>query len=139
MVGEIVNPESFRFSAVVTQDEASNLFVDQISKAEVRLYGQGGNNIEVTSFQIIPFQHERLPSPALGWLGGGEVAVSMKDDSGLKTAEPFFQIYANMLFNPEVLYLHGRSGKLRFTLQPRPLLFQWGRKLRQLLQKRYQI
>ena len=37
VVGEIVNHDGFRFSAVVSQDEASNLFVDQIIKAEVRL------------------------------------------------------------------------------------------------------
>jgi putative peptide zinc metalloprotease protein len=80
-----------------------------------------------------------LPSAALGWFGGGEVAVSRKDDTGLQTAEPFFQIFADIQFNPAVMFFHGRSGKLRFTLHPEPLLFQWGRKLRQLLQKRYQI
>ncbi len=138
-VGEIVNRKAFRFSAVVSQEEASNLFENEIRKAEVRLYGQGSENLEVKKYQIIPFQHEKLPSAALGWFGGGEVAVSRKDDTGLQTAEPFFQIFADIQFNPAVMFFHGRSGKLRFTLHPEPLLFQWGRKLRQLLQKRYQI
>lgn len=138
-LGEIVNPEKFRFSAVVSQEEASNLFVDQITKAEVRLRGQVGVNLEVSDFQIIPFQHEKLPSAALGWLGGGDVAVSVRDETGLKTAEPFFQIYAEVAPNPEVKFLHGMSGKIRFTIQPEPLLWQWIRLTRQLLQKRYQI
>ena len=139
LVGEIVNQKAFRFSAVVSQEEASNLFVDQITKAEVRLFGHGGINLGVTDYRIIPFQHERLPSAALGWYGGGEIAVSLSDESGLQTAEPFFQIYADLRPDPSVAFLHGRAGKLRFTLHPKPLLFQWGRKFRQLLQKRYQI
>jgi putative peptide zinc metalloprotease protein len=138
-VGVIINHQAFRFSAVVSQDEASNLFEGRIRKAEVRLFGQGGENLEVLKFEIIPFQHEKLPSAALGWLGGGEVAVSMKDETGLEAAEPFFQIYADLNPLPEVAFLHGRSGKLRFSLHPEPLLEQWSRKLRQLLQKRYQI
>jgi len=138
-VGEIVNPGSFRFSAVVSQEEAANLFVEQIRKAEVRLYGQGGVNLEVQDFLIIPFQHEQLPSAALGWLGGGEVQVSVRDETGLKAAEPFFQIYANLKPNSDVAFMHGTSGKIRFSMRPTPLLVQWARKLRQLLQKRYQI
>ncbi len=138
-IGEIVNQKAFRFSAVVSQEEAANLFVDQITKAEVRLFGQGGINLDVTDYLIIPFQQERLPSAALGWYGGGEIAVSLSDESGLQTAEPFFQIYADLRPDPSVAFLHGRAGKLRFTLHPKPLLVQWGRKFRQLLQKRYQI
>lgn len=139
-VGEIVNhADLFRFSAVVSQDEASNLFVGQIKKAEVRLFGQGGANLEVRDYEIIPFEHERLPSAAVGWRGGGEVPVSLKDETGLKAAEPFFQIYANLKPLPGVAFVHGRSGKLRFSLRPEPLLKQWTRKFRQLLQKRYQI
>jgi putative peptide zinc metalloprotease protein len=138
-IGEIVDHASFRFSAVVSQDEAADLFAGKIRKAEVRLYGQGGTNLGVTTFKIIPFQHETLPSAALGWFGGGEVPVSVRDETGLQAAEPFFQIYAMIRAAPGVVFLHGRSGKLRFTLNPRPLLFQWGHSLRQLLQKRYQI
>ncbi|MEA1901630.1 MAG: hypothetical protein U9N47_12905, partial [Thermodesulfobacteriota bacterium] len=139
LIGEIVNQKAFRFSAVVSQEEAANLFVDQITKAEVRLFGQCGINLDVTDYRIIPFQHERLPSAALGWYGGGEVPISLSDESGLQTAEPFFQIYADLRPDQSVAFLHGRAGKLRFTLHPKSLLVQWGRKFLQLLQKRYQI
>jgi putative peptide zinc metalloprotease protein len=138
-IGEIVDHGSFRFSAVVSQDEAADLFAGKIRKAEVRLHGQGAINLGVTTFKIIPFQHETLPSAALGWFGGGEVPVSVNDETGLQAAEPFFQIYATIHAAPGAALLHGRSGKLRFTLNPQPLLFQWGHSLRQLLQKRYQI
>jgi putative peptide zinc metalloprotease protein len=139
MVGEIVNMAAFRFSAVVSQDEASNLFVNEIEKAEVRLFGQGGTNLEVENFMIIPYQHEKLPSAALGWGGGGEVAISVKDDTGLQAVEPFFQIYADLKPNPAIFFFHGRSGKIRFSLHPEPIVLQGIRKFRQLLQKRYRI
>jgi len=139
VIGQIVNHGEFRFSAVVSQDEAADLFVGKIKKAEVRMFGQGGENLDVADYRIIPFQQERLPSAALGWRGGGEVPISVKDETGLQAAEPFFQIYADVNPAPGALLLHGRSGKLRFSLNPRPLLLQWAHKFRQLLQKRYQI
>jgi putative peptide zinc metalloprotease protein len=138
-VGQIVDQRTFLFTAVVSQEEASDLFLGDINKAEVRLHGQGGVNLSVTDYQIIPFKHEKLPSAALGWLAGGEVPVSVSDESGLQAAEPFFQINANIQTEPGVFLLHGRSGKLRLTLNPKPLLLQWAREFRQLLQRRYQI
>ncbi len=139
VIGQIVNERSFRFSAVVSQDEAAELFVGGISNVEVRIYGQGETNLAVSKFRIIPYRQEKLPSAALGWRGGGDLAVSVKDETGTRASEPFFQIYADIVPTPEVLLLHGMSGKLRFTLKPRPLLFQWGHLFRQMLQKRYQL
>jgi len=139
LLGELVNDKGFRFSSVVSQDDAANLFIDQIQKAEVRLYGQEKTNLAISGFNIIPFQHNRLPSAALGWMGGGEVAVSMSDETGIQASEPFFLIFAELLPNQEAAFLHGRSGKIRFSMIKEPLLVQWGRGFRQLLQKRYKI
>ncbi|MDX1763070.1 MAG: hypothetical protein R3231_01985 [bacterium] len=138
-VGVLVNEGAFRFSAVVPQREASRLFDGNIRNAEVRLVGQGNKTIRVREYKFIPFQYEKLPSAALGWGAGGEVPVSVEDDTGLSTTEPFFQIYADLNQESAVDFLHGRSGQIRFYLGPEPLLEQWVRKFRQLLQKRYQI
>ena len=138
-LGKIVSNDAFTFSAVVSQDESSRLFSKEIRDAEVRLFGQAGNALKVKDYNFIPFQHEKLPSAALGWSAGGEVPVSVTDESGLQTTEPFFQIYADLKQMPAVAFLHGRSGHIRFNLYPEPLLEQWFRKFRQLLQKRYQI
>ena len=138
-VGVIINHDAFRFSAVVSQDEASRLFAGKIRDAEVRLFGQGGKTLQVHDYKFIPFQHEKLPSAALGWRAGGEVPVSVKDETGLTAVEPFFQIYAYLDQTPAVAFLHGRSGQIRFSLNTEPLLEQWVRKFRQLLQKRYRI
>jgi len=138
-VGLIINHDAFRFSAVVSQNDASRLFDGKIRSAEIRLFGQGRKTLEAYDYTFIPYEHEKLPSAALGWHAGGDVPVSVKDETGLETAEPFFQIYAKLDKLPEVAFLHGRSGQIRFYLDSEPLLKQWIRKLRQLLQKRYQI
>ncbi len=141
-LGKIVDPGRFRFSAVVSQEEAANLFSeDAPRKTTVRLVGQAQTDLQVEGYQIIPFQHEQLPSAALGWQSGGDIPVSGEDEHGLKTVEPFFQIYAELapLDTPgRVVIHHGHSGRIRFHLPAEPLLGQLLRKASQFFQKRYQ-
>ena len=72
-------------------------------------------------------------------LSGGEIATTAGDQTGRQSAEPFFELRARVEDNPHTTLAHGCSGKIRFRLDPEPLLQQWIRQLRQLLQKRYQI
>ncbi|MGN7614419.1 hypothetical protein ACQZV8_20305, partial [Magnetococcales bacterium HHB-1] len=136
-LGMLVSTDAYRFSAVVSQEEASNLFSEGILKAEVRLFGRAEETITVTDYQIIPFQHQRLPSAALGWLGGGDVAVTASDQSGLETEEPFFRIDAELNPTAAQTLFHGQAGRLRLTLPEKPLFKQWMQSLRQVIQKRY--
>jgi putative peptide zinc metalloprotease protein len=147
-LGKIISPEQFRFSAVVSQEEASNLFKGKISgKNMVRLTGQGHIDLPVTGTTVIPFQHELLPSAALGWGAGGDIPVSGEDEHGLLAVEPFFHIYADIRANREVdsdpyrqaVLYHGHSGKIRFNLQAESLFHRMARKVRQFFQKRYQL
>ena len=138
-LGKIIYPDRFSFSAVVSQEEASNLFSGNISgQIAVRLTGQANTNLSVAGYKVIPFQHERLPSAALGWNAGGDIPVSGEDDQGLLTVEPFFQIYADLEPSRQAVLNHGHSGQIRFSLQAEPLLNQLLRKARQFIQKRYQ-
>lgn len=138
-VGALLNPYDFRFSAVVSQDEAGSLFDQGIRSAQVRLKGQSGVVLAVRDLKILPFHKERLPSAALGWKGGGDVAVAATDDSGLTPIEPFFLIYASIVSQSYVKLLHHRTGLIRLDIGQKPLMFQWIRKIRQLLQRRYRI
>ncbi|MHA3772971.1 hypothetical protein ACXR0O_15665 [Verrucomicrobiota bacterium sgz303538] len=135
-LGRVVNPDTFYFSAVISQDEASRLFAGEIRSAAVRLWGQSGYELPVREQKVIPAEQERLPSAALGWLAGGEVAVSMREANGVHAQEPFFEVRAIVQPRVPVELLHGRSGKIRFDLPAEPLLPQWARKLHQLLQRR---
>lgn len=137
-LGLIVDDRAFRFAAVLPQT-ATYLFDDEIRRVEVRLVGEEGKNIVGANARVIPFEHGQLPSPALGWAGGGEIAIASHDPRGLTAAEPFFLIHAavNDATGEGARILHGRLGLMRITLDDRPLLLQWRRDLQQFLQKRF--
>ncbi len=137
--GQLIDNSHYYFSAIVSQNEASRLFTNEIRESEVKIYGQAGKTLPVSDHRVIPADRQNLPSPALGWAGGGEVAVDLQDQSGTKASEPFFEVRARFAGLDGVTIYHGRGGRIRFDLPREPLLHQWIRKLRQLLQRRYGI
>ncbi|WP_066017702.1 site-2 protease family protein [Endozoicomonas atrinae] len=138
-IGTLYSLEGYRFSAVVLQNDNGRLFQEDIQRSEVRLKGQEYSNISLQSLDIFPFHSEQLPSAALGWQGGGKLATRMDDQSGVRSEEPFLQVYAELPEESNALYYHGVSGVLRIGLPPEPLARQWYRQINQLLQKRYKI
>ena len=139
--GEIVPEDgAWEFFAVVSQDDASAAFdaVESGRKAEIRFPGSAGRVVRPKALRIIPGQQTTLPSPALGWTGGGPIQIREGDDTGRQAAEPFFLIVATVPADEAGLW-HGRTGRTRLQLPPEPLLFQWSRDFRQLLQRRFKI
>jgi putative peptide zinc metalloprotease protein len=137
-LGLVVDPAAFQFVATVAQEDGDTLFSKKISGAEIRLYGQSGEVVPVEKFKVMPAEKRNLPSAALGWAAGGDIAVQSDDPQGLQAQEPFFEVEADVASAPAAL-LHGRGGRIRFQLEAEPLLPRWIRRLRQLLQKRYQL
>ena len=138
-VGQVIDGSRFYFSAIVSQNEASRLFSDVIRGSEVRLDGQGGITLPVTDRVVIPVDRRNLPSAAVGWAGGGTLAVDAEDATGTQASEAFFEVRATVDSVEPAELMHGRGGRVRFELPPEPLLEQWMRRLRQLLQNRYGI
>jgi putative peptide zinc metalloprotease protein len=138
-IGQLVNEETYFFSSVVSQKEISQIFSGQVRSAEVRLAGQAELTLATSNMMRVPVEHTELPSVALGYGGGGEVAVDVTDSSGVVAAEPFYEVRLDVVPNPDAALYHGRSGRVCFKLPPEPLLRQGYRRLRQLLQERYQL
>ncbi|MGB8170657.1 MAG: hypothetical protein WCF18_24350 [Chthoniobacteraceae bacterium] len=139
-LGLLVNPESFEFVATVLQEDADALFTRQRPGAEVRLKQGAGDVLAIKEWRVIPGEQRTLPSPALGWRAGGDVPVETNDERGNKTVEPYFKVLGGLPAATATMPLFdGSSGKVRFNLQPEPLLTRWLRRLWQLLQKRYQL
>jgi len=136
-LGQLLDDRAFVFTSVVSQQDVSRVFSDAIRSSQVRLAGQAEVNLEVRSMTQIPAELTRLPSVALGFAGGGQVAVDVREASGAIAAEPFYEVRLEVA-GKAALY-HGRSGRVRFRLAPEPLLQQGYRRLRQLLQRRYQL
>lgn len=138
-LGQVIDDKSFYFTSVIPQQEASRIFSGEVRFSQVRLTGQSEVTIPVIDYITIPMEHTDLPSLALGWAGGGDVPIDTNDNRGIKAAEPFYEVKARISPDTNAALLHGRSGRMKFALKMEPLLRQWCRKLRQLVQKRYQI
>jgi len=138
-VGEIVDDESFSFSAVVSQRDVSRLFSGEVRAADVRIAGRSEQTIPTVGSIRIPMERTVLPSAALGLGGGGDVATNLMDPSGVRAARPFYEVRLEIAKDPSLAVFHGQSGRVRFRLPPEPLLRQGARRLQQLLQERYQL
>jgi putative peptide zinc metalloprotease protein len=138
-LGLVINPAQFEFSITVLQEDVSRIFQQQFPQVEVRLPGQSEQVLLAKNLRVVPGEQRTLPSPALGWEGGGEMAVSHKDNSGRTAAEPFFAVIGQIQPDREVSVLHGQTGTIRFRLSNEPLLKRWYRRLSQLLQNRFQF
>lgn len=138
-IGQIIDPSDLRFTAAVTQNEASRLFQKEIERIGIRIRGQAETEIPVKNCQIIPYEQTRLPSAVLGWLGGGDIAVASGDETGTLAKDPFFLIHADINASKPTSIRHGQSGKIRFKLPATPIANQLFRKLRQIFQGRYRL
>ncbi len=137
-LGLVLDPARFEFVAVVQQEDADRLFRSELASAQVRLHGQTADTLDVRQFRIIPGDSRTLPTPILGWLGGGEIPTDKDDTEGRRTAKPFFEVRASLPAEAPVVLADGQLGRMRFRLPASPLLEQGWRRLRQLIQQRYQ-
>jgi putative peptide zinc metalloprotease protein len=113
------------------------IFKREFPYAEVRLPGDAEMTLKVENFRVVPGEQKNLPTSALGWEGGGDIAINTRESSGRVAAEPFFSVIGQFDERPDFTLLHGRTGKVRFKLESEPLLPRWIRRLGQLLQKRF--
>ncbi len=145
-LGELIDRSRLRFSAVLPQSQAAELFAQRDeqqpgAQGQFRLGSDRATSINVARLRLVPFQRQRLVSPVLGFSGGGEVAVRADDSSGTLASEPFFEIHAeptDAALQGIVAY-HGLSGVLRVPVAPRPLYARARATMQQLLQQRYSL
>lgn len=140
-LGEVVDRSRFRFVAVIAQEQADFLFKQTFRNAELRLSGQADIKLPLPQVFINPYHSQRLPSVALGWMGGGDIAVNTSEPGGDRAKESFFILRAEVpaaeLSHSRAL--HGLSGTLRLQLPAQPLAAQGWRTMKQLVQKRYAL
>ncbi len=136
VLGYVLDPAHFEAVAVIPQDEARWLFDEAgIRRGRVRLRGAAEKPLELRDWRVIPAEQRRLPSPALGWQAGGEVAVSPRDEYGTAATRTFFEVRAAVDTHDTALLQHGRTGRIRFRIAPEPLWRQIYRRVRQILLK----
>lgn len=138
-LGQVVNDAAFEFRVVVEQANATYFFEEQVTAVEMRFSGQAEDRLAGQGMRIVPSQQETLPSASLGWFAGGPVETRQDDEQGMRVVEPYFLLVCDLPEGSVIPYYHNRVGTARFVLPWQPLLIQWIRDFRQLLQSRFQI
>lgn len=132
-----VYKEGSIFKCIVPQEEASDIFELGIKRLKIRMKGNAWTTYRADRYELLPHALNTLPSPALGWYGGGEIRTDETDRSGTKTIEPFYllTVYPD---ESEGMY-GGCTGKAEITLPPKTLSYRITQGIRQFFQKRYRL
>jgi len=109
-------------------------------KTEVKVFGLAGDTRTLEYESSSPVGVRRIRYPSLGQLiEGGGVAVDPSDPKGQSTLVPQWEV--TLTFTDEAstpIVLPGARATVRFTLESRPLISQWYRRLRRALSARYE-
>ena len=137
-IGVVANLEDLRIRAIASQKVASRLIIDAKRQVDMRVKGRPDIELDGHIESIIPAGHEKLPSAALGYAAGGSTRIDLEDPSGMRAAEPFFEILIVPSIPETTILRPGQTMALRFETSPKPLLVQGWRSLLQVLQKRFE-
>jgi putative peptide zinc metalloprotease protein len=120
---------------VLKQDDVEPVIAqaDPKARTEVRMASDIGTFLKAESVRRLPHTSEYLPSAAPGVQGGGDIPIDPRDPSGAKPTQPQFEVVVTV-DNPEKRYSPGQQAYVRFKLDKRPLIWQWGRWFWQLIQ-----
>lgn len=107
------------------------------TRVTLRIDGRAEDEFTGTVTDIPGVGQSNLPSAALGYLGGGEIAVSNQDRSGTQTSEAFFEVVIKPDAEALDMLRSGQRVVARFQLPDRPLGLQWYRAFRQMIEARF--
>lgn len=136
-LGEILPHNNFDFVGVVSQEDASDLF-GTILESDVKLYSRSCETLRIKNVSIIPYETYELPSPSLGFMGGGEILTDTQDKNGIKTQEAYFKVIATFE-DQNRSFLYNERGILRIKVPDKTLFDSGVEAVKKLLQKRYKI
>ncbi len=109
------------------------------SIVQMRVRGRPEALIQGRVVKVLKAARRELPSAALGYAGGGSIAVDTENSKGTLAQEPFFEIQIEPVTTgsePAPLYA-GQRVVARFDLPDTPLLKQWWLAIRQVIQQRF--
>jgi putative peptide zinc metalloprotease protein len=137
LLAYVVKLEQIIVRTVVPQADIA-LIRERTRGVEVRLAERFDDPVPATILREVPGASERLPSPALGQAGGGQVAVDPRDTQGVTAIQKVFQVDLEIPTHFPLLNVGGRAY-VRFDHGAEPLASQWARQLRQLFLARLNV
>jgi multidrug efflux pump subunit AcrA (membrane-fusion protein) len=118
---------------VVLQQRDAGPVLAEEPKTELRPAGAMATVLPAVGVRMLPAPPEQLPSSVLGQAAGEDLPVDPRDPSGRTAQVRQFEVGVTV-DNPGEVYQPGQRAYVRFKLKKRPLIWQWTRRLFQLIQ-----
>ena len=138
LLGYVVDPNDDAIARVVVSQDDIGLVRVRTRGLEVMPANWGARAFTAHIRREVPGGTDRLPTAALGTVGGGAVAVDPRDSQGQRTLERVFEFEVGMPPEARTGYL-GQRVFVRFDLGYEPLGFQMYRSLRQLFLRLFSV
>jgi len=149
-LGLVVGTDHLIIRAAVANEAAGPLNSESDRRVEIRLRGRPDVLLTGRIAALYPAGSNKLPSAALGYALGGDLATASDDRDGTKTTERFFEVRIDQLHlesaSPDILneakihnrvpLLPGQTVIVRFNFTPKPLIVQAWTALQQLFQRK---
>jgi len=137
LVGYVVTDAAAVVRVVVPQ-ERIGLLRAHTPDVAVRLAARPAEILPASLRREVPGATQKLPSAALGGLGGGELATDPNDKEGVTLMRPVFQFDLELPVDARVAGI-GERLHVRFDPGAEPLGTQWYRMGRQLFLGKFQL
>jgi putative peptide zinc metalloprotease protein len=122
--------------AVVPQEDYQ-LLAQQQARLPDHTFGRMAGDIRTVvkayNVNLVETAVEQAPSAALTNAGGGEQQANPSDRKGTTFVVPQFQALV-YLDSPRETFVTGQRAYIRFKLEKKPLIWQWGRRFWQLIE-----
>jgi putative peptide zinc metalloprotease protein len=138
VLGYVLPPSGAHLVRATVAQEDIDLVRNHVRTARIMLADHLGHPLDVVSVREVPAGSDKLPSAALGSVGGGATAVDPRDDHGMTTLNRVFQ-FDLQLAAPVADAGFGARAFVRFDHDWEPLGFQLWRRARQLLLSRVEF
>jgi putative peptide zinc metalloprotease protein len=135
LIGYVLDERQAEVRVAVSQ-EAIGLVRQSTQTIEARYANRPAEIVPVKLLRDIPESRQRLPSPALGSLGGGEFTLHPEDKDGTRPLEAVFELRLRL---EQPIARLGERMIVHFEHHPLPLGWQWYRSLRLMFLKRLNL
>jgi putative peptide zinc metalloprotease protein len=137
LLGHVADLTTMTVRVVVPQ-ATIDLVRHRTSGVQVRLVERLAEILPAAITREVPAATEQLPTPALGSVGGGQVAVDPRDARGLTAIQALFQFDLALAAATPGAHVGGRVH-VRFEHGWEPLVTRWYRQVRQLFLSRFNV
>lgn len=138
LVGFILDDKNAQTLRIVVGQDAVGNVRNKLRGVEVISAGWQVDPISAAMLREVPSGTERLPTPALNTLGGGDVPVDPRDPQGVQTLERVFEFELQLPTAAAESFL-GRRATVKLDYGYQPLGIQLWTSLRQLFLRLYNV